>query len=66
VGCGPVEYSDEKVARRNVWDFVWEIAHEAFSRRPPISLDTIVARTHMNTYDVKVWALSVVQGQISI
>jgi hypothetical protein len=34
---------------------VGRLAHEAVSRRPPISLDTIVARTHMYTYDAKVW-----------
>jgi hypothetical protein len=39
-------------------------AHEAVSRRPPISLYTIVARTH--TYDVKVWDLSIVQGPFSV
>ena len=36
-----------------------EIAHEAVSRRPPVSLDTTVARTHMHTYAAKVWILSV-------
>jgi hypothetical protein len=41
---------------------VGRLAHEAVSRRPPISLDTIVARTHMYTYDAIVWALSIVQG----
>ena len=33
----------------------WGIAHEAVSRRPPISLCRMVARTHMYTYDAKVW-----------
>jgi hypothetical protein len=33
------------LVNRNVRDFGWEIAHEAVSRRPPISLSTIVART---------------------
>jgi peptidoglycan/xylan/chitin deacetylase (PgdA/CDA1 family) len=28
--------------------FGWEIAHEAFSRRPPIPVDMIVARTHVH------------------
>jgi hypothetical protein len=42
--------SDDKVANRNVGGFGWEIAHEvAVSRRPPNSLDTIVARTQMYT-----------------
>jgi hypothetical protein len=60
--------SDAKVANRNVWDFGWEIAHEAVSRRPPISLDTIVARTHMYTYAAKVWDVSLerVQGPFSV
>jgi hypothetical protein len=48
----PAAYSDEKVANRDVWDFGWEIAHAAVSRRPPISLDTIVARAEGYTYDV--------------
>ena len=42
-----VTYSDAKVANRNVWDFGWEIAHEAVSLRPPIPLSGIVARTHV-------------------
>jgi hypothetical protein len=41
---------------------VWEIAHAAASRRPPISLDTIVARTRMYTYAAKYCDLSIVQG----
>jgi hypothetical protein len=39
-----VPYSDGK-ANRDFRDFGWEIAHGAVSRRPPISFDTIVART---------------------
>jgi hypothetical protein len=42
------------------------MAHAAVSRRPPISLDTIVARTHMYTYAAKVWDLSIVQGAFSV
>jgi hypothetical protein len=42
-----------QVANRN-GDFGWENAHAAVSRRPPISLYTIVARTHMYMYDAKV------------
>jgi hypothetical protein len=56
---------DEKVANRNV-EFGWEIAHEAVSRRPPISLSRIVARTHMCTYTANVWDLSIVQGPFSV
>jgi hypothetical protein len=33
----------------------WEIAHAAVSRRPPISLVTVVARTRMCTHDAKGW-----------
>jgi hypothetical protein len=33
---------------------------------PPISLHTIVARTHMYTYDANVWDLSLVQGPFSV
>jgi hypothetical protein len=42
--------------------FGWEIAHAAVSRRPPIYLDTMVARTHMYTYAATVWDLSFVEG----
>jgi hypothetical protein len=54
----------EKV--RIVRDFGWEIAHAAVSRRPPIPLDTTVARTHMYTYAAKVWDVSIVQGPFSV
>jgi hypothetical protein len=33
----------------------------AVTRRPPISLDTIVARTRMYTYAATVWELSIVK-----
>jgi hypothetical protein len=55
-----------KVANRNVRDFGLEITHAAVSRRPPISLYTIAARTPMYTYAAKVWGLSIVQGPISV
>ena len=43
---GASTYGDaKKVANRNVGDFGWEIAHAAVSRRPPNSLDRVVART---------------------
>jgi hypothetical protein len=42
--------------------FGWEIAHAAVSRRPPIPLFAIVARTEGYTYVAKVWDLSIVQG----
>jgi hypothetical protein len=51
-------------ANRNSRDFGWEVAHEAVSRRPPIPLCTIVARTRLYTCDAKVWDLSIVQGTI--
>jgi hypothetical protein len=34
--------------------FGWDIAHGAVSRRPPISLNTMVPRTEGYTYDVGV------------
>ena len=40
---------------------MWEIVHAAVSRRLPISLYTIVARTHMYTYAATVWDLTIVQ-----
>jgi hypothetical protein len=46
--------------------FGWEIAHEAVSRRPPVSLDRVVARTGGYAYDVGVWDLSIVQGPFSV
>jgi hypothetical protein len=46
--------------------FRWENAYAAVSRRPPISLDTIVARTEGNAYAAKVWDLSIVQGPFSV
>jgi hypothetical protein len=55
-------YSDGKVANRNGRDFGWEIAHEAVSRFPPISLYTTVAHTEGYTYAAEVWALCLVQG----
>jgi hypothetical protein len=58
--------SEGKVANRGVRGFGWEIAHAAVSRRPPISLYTIVARTRMYTYAASVWDLSIVQGPFSV
>jgi hypothetical protein len=56
----------QKVPNRNVRGFGWEMAHDAVSRRPPIPLYTMVARTHMYTYDANVWDLSIVQGAFSV
>jgi hypothetical protein len=62
---GAPTYSDAK-ANRDVRDFSWEIAHEAVTRRPPISLDTMVPRTEGYTNDVGVCDLSIVQGPFSV
>jgi hypothetical protein len=58
-------YSDDKVANRRGFGG-WEIAHGAVSRCPPISLDTMVARTENYTYAANVWALSIVRGPFSV
>ena len=55
-----------KVANRHVRDFGWEVAPAAVSRRSPISLDTMVARTEGYTNDATVWDLSLVQGPFSV
>jgi hypothetical protein len=47
-------------------DFGWEIAHTAVTRRPPISLNTMVPRPGGYAYDVGVWDLSIVQGPFSV
>ena len=58
-------YSDEKVANRDLTGFrVGDRSHGAVSRRPPISLTRIVARTESYTLDAKVCDLSIVQGAI--
>ena len=44
----------------------WGIAHDAVTRRPPISLDTMVPRTEGYAYDVGVWDLFIVQGPFSV
>ena len=51
-----------KVANRHVKDSGWEIAHAAVSRRPPVSLHTVVDRSEGCTYAAKVWDVSIVQG----
>jgi hypothetical protein len=52
----------EPAAIRNVW----ESAHAAVSRRPPIPLDRIVARTRTYTYAAKVWDVSLIQRAFSV
>ena len=47
-------------------DFGWETAHGAVTRRPPISLYTMVPRTEGYTYAAKVWDSSLVQGPFSV
>jgi hypothetical protein len=62
-----VRTATEKVANRNsLRDFGWEIAHAAVSRRPPVSLHTMVPRTAGYAYDVGVGGLSIVQGPFSV
>jgi hypothetical protein len=56
----------KKVASRRGRGFGWEIAHAAITRRPPISLEMVVARTGGYAHDVGVWDLSVVQGPFSV
>jgi hypothetical protein len=56
--------TQEKV-RIVTWDFGLGIGHGAVSRRPPISLDTMVPRTEGYTYDAGVWGLYIVQGPFS-
>jgi hypothetical protein len=55
----------QQVANRDVRGFGWEIAHGAVSRRPPISLDTMVPRTGGYAYGVGVWDSFIVQGAFS-
>jgi hypothetical protein len=57
-------YRDEKVANHDFRGFGWGIAHGAVTRRPPISLYTVVPRTVGYAYDVGVWDLSIVQRAI--
>jgi hypothetical protein len=64
VGTPAQQY--KTVANRDVGDFGWEIAHAAGTRRPPISISTIVARTEGYTHAAKVWDLSIVQGPFSV
>jgi hypothetical protein len=62
-GSAPTaQHSHERDANRNVGDYRRAVAHGAVTRRPPISLYTIVARTHMYTCAANVWDLSIVQG----
>jgi hypothetical protein len=67
LGCGQLAVRSRRrepcyqyPQNRNVRDFGWVIAHAAVSRRPPISLSTMVARTGGYTYEVGVWVLSIV------
>ena len=58
---GAEPYSDEKVANRNGGlEFGGGDRSRGVSRRPPISLSTIVPRTLVYTNDAKVWDLSLV------
>jgi hypothetical protein len=55
-----------KVANRDFKDFGWRSLNGAVSRRPPISLYTLVPRTGGYAYDVGVWDSSIVQGPLSV
>jgi hypothetical protein len=46
--------------------FGWDIAHAAVTRRPPVSLHTVVPRTGGYAYAVGVWAVSIIQGPFSV
>jgi hypothetical protein len=46
--------SEGRVANRDVRDSGWEIAHAAVSRRLPVSLDRVVARTEGYTHAASV------------
>jgi hypothetical protein len=59
-------YSDEKVRIETFGISGGRSLTQPVSRRPPISLDMIVSRTHMYTYAAKVWDLSIVQGPVSV
>jgi hypothetical protein len=65
-GVGACDTAMQKLLNRDVRDFGWEIAHAAVTRRPPISLDSIVPRTEVYTYDVGVWDLAVIQGPVTV
>jgi hypothetical protein len=56
----------KEIANRNARGLGWEVAHAAVSRRPPIPLATIVARTHIYTHAASVWDSSLVQGPFSV
>jgi hypothetical protein len=45
---------------------VGDRAHAAVTRRPPVSLDTMVPRARGYAHDVGVWGLSVVQGPVFV
>jgi hypothetical protein len=62
----PTAYSDATVANRDGRGFGWEVGHAAVTRRPPISLYTMVARTEGYAYDVGVRDWSIVQGPFSV
>jgi hypothetical protein len=45
---------------------VGEPEHAAVTQRPPITLYTMVPRTHTNTFTASVWDVSIVQGPFSV
>jgi hypothetical protein len=58
-------YSDAKVATLGI-SGGRSLAHGAVTRRPPISIYTMVARTWGYAYAATVWDLSIVQGPVSV
>jgi hypothetical protein len=60
------QYSDVKVANRTMRDSGGRCAHEAVSRRPPISRPVTAARTHVHTYAANVWDSSIVQAPLTV
>jgi hypothetical protein len=56
------------VANRDVngRDFGWGERSRAVTRRPPISLYTMVPRTGGYAYDVGFWDSSIIQGSFSV
>jgi hypothetical protein len=66
VGLNHIIVQRHKSCESYARGFGWAIAHAAVSRRPPIPLYTIVARTHTYTYAANVWDSSLVQGPFSV
>ena len=59
-------YSDAKVANRDIRVSGGRSLTGAVTRRPPVSIFTVVPRTVGYMYDVGVWDSSIVQGTFSV